>query len=61
MEDIKIFFIRLNLFIIESLLAILLCIFLPLIFILRKKCKLIWGSTPLINYKYWSDAMREGG
>lgn len=27
----------------------------------KRRDTLIWGVTPLINYKYWSAAMREGG
>jgi len=29
--------------------------------IAKRRDTLIWGVTPLINYKYWSAAMREGG
>lgn len=29
--------------------------------VVDKKPKLVWGPVPMINYKYWSEAMREVG
>lgn len=31
------------------------------LFAKKKKEKLIWGTTPILSYKYWSEALKENG